>query len=210
MNEIPYALLVGFIAFLGLYLSNIFLDYGAPQYISRKCGHFFGGVSYLLSAFLFSSPWWPIAISFVFVVILGGARLLRPATFRGVGGSARQSAYAEVYFPLMGTIALGVGWAWLGNPWLAIVPILYMSWGDMVTGLIRSAVYHKEIKGNWGSLGMLLVCLIVACLFTPYWVAAVGAVVATLTERFTPLSRWWIDDNFTIIALSLLAMSLLI
>lgn len=209
LSELPYAILIAGAVIVGLYLSNVFFDYGVPNYISRKCGHGVGGLGYLLSVFLFSSPWWPLIISGGFVILLGGARFVKPKTFRGVGGSARQAAYAEVWFPALGTVSLAIGWAWLGNPWLAVVPILFMSWGNMVTGIIRSRVYGREVKGNWGSVGMIIVCLVVAYLFTPYWIGLCGAVVATLTERFTPLSRKWMDDNYTIIAASLVAMALL-
>lgn len=208
IEEAPFAVLIAFIALLGLYLSNIFLDFGSPQYLSRKAGHFFGGTAYLLSAFLFSSPWWPIALSGSFTALLGGARLLRPTTFRGVGGSARPHALAECWFPGAATVSLCVGWAWLDDPFLAVVPILFMAWGDCCTGIVRSRIYHREMKGNWGSMAMVSLCLVVAYLFSPYWVAAAGAVAATLAERFT-LGRKWIDDNYTIIGSSLALMAVL-
>lgn len=207
--EMPYAVLICGAALVGLYLANYFYDKGVEQYISRKVGHGVGGMGFLLCALLFSSPWWPIILGGGFTLLLGGARLLKPHTFRGVGGTGRQHALAEVYFPAAGTISLGVGWAWLGNPWLAVVPILFMAWGDLLTGLIRSRVYGKEVKGNFGSYGMILVCLVVAYFFKPYWIGATGAVVATLVERFTPLSRGWIDDNHTIVLGSLVVMAVL-
>jgi len=210
ISELPILLLITGLVLVGLYLSNILYDYGVPQYISRKVGHGVGGVAYLLCMLMFSTPWYPILLSGGFTLLLGGARLLRPLTFRGVGGSSRKHALAEIYFPLAGTLSLLIGWTWLGNPWLATVPILYMSFGDAVTGLIRARVYGKEVKGNWGSVGMLITCLLVGVLFTPYWIAAVGAVVATLAEKYSGLSRTWVDDNYTIQLSSLLVMTLLV
>jgi len=205
-SEVIYLIPVVFIALLGLWGANLVLDYGWPQYISRKVGHGFGGLAYLMCLFFFSNPLWPIVLSLGFVFLLGGARLFRPSTFRGVGGSARAHAFAEVWFPLGGAFSLVVGWALLNNPALAVVPILYMSWGDGITGLIRARVYRKEVKGNLGSLGMIVVCLLIAFLFTPYWIAAIGAVVATAAERWTPISRGLFDDNWTVIVSSLLVM----
>ena len=207
--EIPFALLISGAVITGLYLANYFYDEGIPQYISRKVGHGVGGMGFLLCVFLFSSAWWPIIIAVGFVLLLGGARLVKPQAFRGVGGTGRQHALAEVYFPIAGVISLSVGWAWLGNPWLAVVPILFMAWGDMLTGLVRSRVYGKEVKGNWGSMAMIVVCLVVAYFFKPYWIGVVGAVVATLAERFTPLSKGVWDDNWTIVLTSLVVMALL-
>lgn len=207
--EIPHAVFIAGAVLVGLYLANYFYDRGVEQYISRKVGHGVGGMGFLLCVFLFSSAWWPIILAATFVILLGGARLIKPQTFRGVGGTGRQHALAEVFFPIAGTISLGVGWGWLGNPWLAVVPILYMSFGDMLTGIIRSRVYGREVKGNLGSVGMIIVCLVVAYFFTPYWIGVTGALTATLAERFTPLSRGWLDDNWTIVLSSLLVMGVL-
>jgi hypothetical protein len=206
LAEIPYAILIAGAIVTGLYLANYFYDKGVEQYISRKVGHGVAGMGVLLFPLLFSSPWWPIILAASFTLLLGGARFIKPDAFRGVGGTGRQHALAEVYFPAAATISLVIGWGWLGNPMLAVVPVLFMAWGDMLTGLVRSRIYKREVKGNWGSLGMLLVCLVVAYLFHPYWISAAGAVVATLVERFTPMKKWWIDDNYTIVLSSLLVM----
>jgi len=83
-----------------------------------------------------------------------------------------------------------------------------MGAGDCVTGLIRSAVYKREVKGNWGSVGMLVTCALVAvCFIEPMWVGIVGAVVATLAEKFT-VTRRFVDDNLTIPLASGLVMTL--
>jgi len=209
ITEFPYVILISGAVLVGLYLANYFYDKGVEQYISRKVGHGVGGVGFLLCVFLFSSAWWPIILAGGFTLLLGGARLLKPKTFRGVGGTGRQHALAEVYFPVAGTLSIAIGWGWLGNPWLAVVPILFMAWGDMLTGIVRSRVYGHEVKGNLGSVAMIVVCLIVAYFFKPYWIGAIGAVVATLAERFTPLSKGIWDDNWTIVLSALVVMTIL-
>ncbi|GAJ21795.1 unnamed protein product [marine sediment metagenome] len=83
-----------------------------------------------------------------------------------------------------------------------------MGGGDAITGLIRSKVYGREVKGNWGSLGMLITCLILAYFIQPYWIGAIGAVTAVITERFTKTTKW-VDDNLTIPLASATMMSLL-
>ena len=196
------------IVMVGLYISNVLYDHNIPQYVSRKVGHVIGGVGYILSVMWFPTPLFPLILSIGFTMLLLGARFIRPSTFRGVGGSSRQNALAEIWFPLSGTVALLVGWVWLNNPMMALVPILYMAFGDAATGLIRATVYKKEVKGNWGSVGMLITCLAVGLMFTPYWIAAVGAVVATLAEKFSKAGKW-LDDNYSIIASSLTVMGIL-
>lgn len=204
-----YAALVSVVVLGGMYLSNLLYDLKVPNYLSRKVSHAAGGVGYLLCTLLFPSPDWPIALSAGFTVGLGVIRALHPHALRGVGGSARLHALAELYFPMAGTVALYVGWYWLGNRWLAIVPILFMAWGDAVTGVVRSQLYGREVKGNWGTVAMGIACLFIAGLFTPYWVGVTGALVATAAERFTPLSKGIWDDNWTIVLASLGVMGLL-
>ena len=209
MREVGCALITFWVVILGLVLANWAYDINIPQYVSRKIGHFFGGVAYLLATIFFSDPWIPLGISTAFTLGLFLSRVVEPDLIRGVGGSSRKHTFAEVWFPLAGTISLGVGWVWLDSKWLATVPILFMAWGDCVTGLIRARVYGREVKGNWGSLGMVMVCMSVALMFHPYWVGVVGATVATLAERFTPRSRGLLDDNYTIVISSLMIMAAL-
>ena len=207
-SEVPYALLIAGAVLLGLYLANLFYDYKIPQYISRKLGHLGGAVAFLLCPLLFSSFWWPLILTTGFTILLLYARGFRPHTFRGVGGAGRPDAIAEVHFPATGIVLIGVCWGIMHEPWLAIVPLLFMGAGDAVTGLIRNRVYGREIKGNWGSLGMLATCLILAYFIHPYFVGVAGAGAAVIAERFTKTSKY-VDDNLTIPLFSALVMSLL-
>ena len=209
LAEIPFVVLIAGAGMVGLYLANLFYDYNIPQYISRKLGHLGGCVGFLLCPLLFSSFWWPLVLTTGFTALLLYARWLKPRTFRGVGGSGRPEALAEIHFPATGIITIGICWGLLGEPWLAIVPLLFMGGGDAITGLIRSKVYGKEIKGNWGSVGMLAACLIFAYFIYPYWVGAAGAVTAVIAERFTKTTKY-VDDNLTIPLSSALVMGLLL
>jgi len=206
--EIPYVILIAGAALIGLYLANLFYDYEIPQYISRKLGHFGGCVGFLLCPLLFESFWWPFILTTGFTALLLYARMFRPTTFRGVGGSGRLEALAEIHFPATGIVLIGILWGIVNEPWLAIVPLAFMGGGDAVTGLIRSKVYGKEIKGNWGSLGMFATCLVLAYFVTPYWIGVAGAITAVITEKFTRTTRY-VDDNLTIPLSSALVMGVL-
>jgi len=53
----------------------------------------------------------------------------------------------------------------------------------MTTGVVRSQVVGKAEKHWSGSIAMLATCLIIAwCFISPFWVGAVTALVATITE----------------------------
>ena len=60
-------------------------------------------------------------------------------------------------------------------------------------------------------MAMLGVCLAAARLFQPYWVGALGVVVATASERFRLVAHrlWdenWVPDDPIIVAASLAVM----
>jgi dolichol kinase len=213
LNEIPYVLLITGAVMIGLYLANLIYDTGMiAHHVSRKFGHLGGCVGYMLIPFVFSSFWWPLILTSGFTALLLYARWKRPATFRGTGGSGRPQALAEIHFPAISIPIIAVGWGYLHQPWLAIVPLLFMAGGDSITGLIRNRLYKREMKGWWGSLGMFFACLLLAYFFKPYWISAVGAVIAVIAERYTPaIKRGWfmIDDNLTIPLFSFIAMALL-
>ena len=208
ISEMPFAILIAGAALLGLYLANYFYDSNIPQYISRKLGHLGGAVGFLLCPLLFTSFWWPFILTISFTALLGYARWFRPSTFRGVGGLGRPQALAEIHYPATGVVLIGVLWGLYNQPWLAIVPLTFMGAGDAITGLIRSKVYGREVKGNLGSAGMLVTCLVLAYFIHPYWIGAVGALVAVIAEKFTKTTRY-VDDNLSIPLASALVMGVL-
>jgi len=144
-----------------------------------------------------------------FTVLLLYARLFKPNAFRGVGGSGRPGALAEIHFPATGIVLIGVLWGLLGEPWLAIIPLTFMGAGDAITGLIRSKVYGREVKGVIGSIGMLVVCLTLGYFIEPYWIGAAGALTAVVAEKYTKTTKY-IDDNLTIPLSSAAVMGLLL
>jgi dolichol kinase len=207
LTNVAYAFLVTGVVLTGLWIANVLFDLKVPQYVSRKVGHAAGGVAFALSALLFSSAWWPIALAATFSIVLWMARRLRPDTFRGVGGSGRNpNVMAEVWFAFISVPVFAVGWLWLHLPLIAMSCLLFMAWGDCLTGLVRSQVYGRAIKGLWGSLAMLVVCLVIAWAFIrPLWIGVLGATIATVTEyAFGDVGQVkWADDNWAVPVISL-------
>jgi phytol kinase len=183
LTESPYAVLVGALAVAGLWTSNFAYDRGTPHYLSRKIGHAVGGMAFITGVLLFTSAWWPILLSAIFSAVFLAARFVRPHTFRGVGGSSRTGTLSEVWFAFVAVPVFAISWLWLERPFVALACLLFMAWGDCVTGVVRSRVYNGPSKGLWGSLTMLLVCIGIArVLIDPFWIGVVGAIVATATE----------------------------
>jgi phytol kinase len=201
ISEFPIAILITAVLLVGLWVANIVYDHGVPHYISRKIGHGAGGVAFLI-AFNLSSAAWPIILTVCFSILLIVARLIKPSTFRGVGGTGRsESSKAEIWFALAPLLVFAIAWLWLNLPSVAVTSLLFMAWGDGITGLVRSQVYHKPVKGLWGSLAMLCACLIISWIFIhPFWIGISASIVAVAVE-------WaagdcgvikWADDNWAI------------
>jgi phytol kinase len=204
---LPFAGIIAAVTLAGLWLSNVVYDRGVPHYVSRKIGHAAGGLGFLLIFLFFSTPLWPILLAALFGLVLLGARIARPVTFRGVGGTGRaDNAFAEVWFPLVAVPVFAAAWWGLNRPEIAVACLLYMAWGDGATGLVRALVYRRPVKGLWGSLAMLCVCLLVSwALVRPFWIGLVGSLAATFTEwSFGDVGAVkWADDNWAIPLVSL-------
>lgn len=200
---------IGLLALAGLVASNVMFDRGVDPSLSRRVPGAVGGVAFLV-AVLWLDPWAAAAVSGVLTLFVLVLRLGFRRGLRGVRGSFSTQAYAEVTFPLAGTVSLAVGWGLLGDRWLAFVPIAFMAFGDNVAGLARATIWQGARGRIWPSMAMLGVCLATAVLFEPFWVGAVGALVATAAERLRPTSpRAW-DDNLIVVALSLAVMGVLV
>ena len=98
-------------------------------------------------------------------------------------------------------VSITIIWILVGDPWLAIIPSLFMAFGDGVTGVVRNAVVKKRSKNPIGNVFMFIVSAplgwVVAGMGTPaipVW-GLISATVATIVERyeFGP-----IDDNILI------------
>ena len=198
------------LATAGLLASNFLFDKGLDASLSRRVPGVLGGFAYLI-AVLWLGPWTAIALSgalslFILVLRLGFRRGLR-----GVRGSLPPTqVWAEVTYPLAGTVSLAVGWVLLGDRWLAFVPIAFMAWGDTAAGLTRDFYLRrgKDVK-TVPSTAMLATCLAIGVLFHPYWIGALGAIFAAAAERFNPMVLSVRDDNWTVVAASLAVMGIM-
>ena len=199
--EVSLVVLVCGVVLVGIWISNITYDLGVPNYISRKIGHGAGGLAFLASYFL-SSAGWPIIVAAGFSILLLIAHLVKPDILRGVGGSGRSSSsMAEVWFPMVAVPVFAVSWLWFDKPAVAVACLLFMAWGDAVTGLVRSQVYHKPVKGLWGSFAMFCICLVISWVFIqPFWIGIVGSIIAVIVEwAFGDVGLIkWADDNWAI------------
>ena len=215
MNQAHAATAIGLLACSGLVASNLLYDLGAPDRLPRRAAHVLGGVAYLM-AVLWLDALTAITLSGALALCIVALRLGFRRGLRGLSRSDSTQDWAEVVFPVAGTVSLAVGWGLLGDRWLAFLPIAFMAWGDSVAGLVRGAgIWRGKEIGKWPpSIAMLGVCLAVAVLFQPFWIGALGAVAATIAERFRLIAHrlWddnWVPDDPVIVGASLAVMGVL-
>ena len=192
-------------AITGLVVSNSLYDRGVPNTISRCAAPVLGGTAYLF-AVLWLDAWTATVLSGAMAMLILALRLGFRRGLRGVRGSLPTQAWSEVTYALAGTGALAVGWGLLGDRWLAFLPIAFMARGDSIAGLARATMCHRREASAWPSIAMLGTCLAAAALFQPYWIGAIGAIVAAAAERRRPMVHALWDDNLHVVAMSLAVM----
>lgn len=167
-------------------------------YYDRKIVHMLaGGVGSLAVPLVFTDLWYPL-VAGVFLSLftyLAHAAGLRLFWFQ------IEENRNDVKFALSWLGSVSLLWWLLGNPWLAILPALFMAFGDGVTGIARNLVIRQRSKSPIGSVFMLLVCAPMGWVVggladpaIPEWGLAAAA-VATFVERY---EFGAIDDNVLI------------
>lgn len=216
MSQLLWALLLSLYILGVLFLTR--LPYGwmvgrgmepiRALYYNRKIVHMAaGGIGSLAVPLVFTSPWLPLVAGL----------LLTALTF-----ATHQSGWRfywfqtpenrnDVKFALMWALSVSALWWLLHDPWLAILPALYMAFGDGVTGIARNALIRQRSKSPIGNVFMLIVCVPIGYAIglhaqpaIPLW-GVLSAVIATIVERyeFGP-----IDDNVLITLASSLTLLL--
>tara|TARA_Y100001935_G_C17266316_1_gene489368 strand:- start:254 stop:931 length:678 start_codon:yes stop_codon:yes gene_type:complete len=177
-------------------------------YYNRKIVHVFaGGVGSLCVPYLFTDFWYPmvcgiILTAFTYVAHISGRRMYWFQT---------EQNQNDVKFSLMWWVSITIIWALVGDPWLAIIPSLFMAFGDGITGVVRNLVVKKRSKSPIGNVFMFIVSAPLGWHVgglgdpsLPGW-GLIAAAVATFVERyeFGP-----IDDNILITVFSTLVLML--
>lgn len=156
------------------------------KYMARKTIHLLSaGVSLILSPFLFSDLSFPVLLAGLMVLftMVGHARSF-------LGWFQERKNYADVYFTIMCTLLLALFWNY--NIWIGVLSLLFMAWGDGVTGLVRYVVYKRRTKGVWGNIAMFILCAGLGYFLLGY-VGLIGGAFSSIIEKFER-----VDDNLTV------------
>ena len=209
MDQVLAGLLTVLLAVGGLALAKRMRTKGVQLQWSRRLPGITGGGAFL-TAVLWLEVWSAVAIAASLTVMIAFLRIGLGHQLEGVTSEGRSQVWAEITFPAAGTLSLVVGWAIMGDRWLAFTPIAFMAWGDGASGLLREILLWRRMpSARWPSAAMLVACLASAAFFQPYWIAAAAAATAAGTEYYSPRVPWLRDDNLSVVVASLAVMAVL-
>jgi len=198
---IPIFLWVLFVTqYLSKLIYNLAVKKGYPEdsatYFGRKFIHIFAsGLIALSLPFLFREPFLP----FLSALILAVYTYLPHRKKQLYQWFQIKENFNEVNFCLMWGLVILIGWFFDKSFWLGVIPALFLSFGDGVTGIVRNIRYQKRTKAWEGSLAMLIVCILIG--FKMGWAGIIAAIFATIFEKLE-----FIDDNISIPIVSFLIL----
>jgi phytol kinase len=177
--------------FYGYLIGRGFQHYVAVYY-NRKIIHILtGGVVAVLVPFIFETPIFPFAMAMLLAVFLYVPHRRGKLMY---WFQTEENAY-EVSFCIMWGAVIALGWFISGgeNFWFGVLPVIFMSVGDAITGIVRNILYKRRTKSWWGNLAMASFSIPAGTVLGGAGIIA-GA-VASFIEHFESNP---IDDNVTV------------
>ena len=200
---IPLFIWVVFVVkYFSRWIYNLAIKKGYPPdsatYFGRKIVHIFGAGFITLSIpFLFREPFLP----FLSALILAIYTWLPHKKDKLYPWFQIKNDFKVVNFSIMWGLSILIGWFFDKTFWLGVIPALFMSFGDGVSGIVRNLKYKKRIKAWEGSLAMFIVCALIGSKMG--LVGILAGFFATLVEK-TEI----IDDNISVPIISFLILFL--
>ncbi|MEM3139829.1 MAG: dolichol kinase [Nitrososphaerota archaeon] len=160
-------------------------------YYNRKIIHILaGGLVAIIIPYTFTTPLLPLAMA----LLLGLFTYILHRTGRLMYWFQVENNMYEVSFSIMWGVVIALGWFISnGNFWLGVLPVLFMSIGDAVTGLVKNTLFKKRTKSWWGNLAMATVSIPMGAVMGV--AGMIAGAVASFIEHF---EYHPIDDNITV------------
>ena len=183
------------VTFLTKKVYNLLIKQGMKPnvvvYYNRKIVHVLaGGLCALIVPIVYRSFVLPLLMSIILAILLFSLHKNNRLMY---WFQTRDNTY-EVSFCIMWGITISLGWILTGGDFrIGVLPILFMSIGDAVTGVVRNMIYGRRTKSWWGNLAMALFSIPIGAIMGLAGMFA-GA-VASFIEHFEIKP---IDDNVLI------------
>ncbi len=203
------ALLFSWVIFVAVVLTRKFygwmrkrgVEHFVAVYYNRKIIHTLaGGVCAVIVPFVFKTAILPFIMAMLLAIFIYIPHRIGKIMY---WFQTQENMY-EVSFCIMWGVIISLGW-WLseGNFWFGILPVLFMSVGDAVTGVVRNYIYKKRTKSWWGNLAMAAFSITVGTTLGQAGMIAGG--VASFIEHYEYKP---IDDNITVPLVSFVILML--
>lgn len=168
----------------------------SSMYFSRKVIHFLaGGLTAMLLPFIAHEPILPAATAFGLALMTYLPHKLN----RRMYWFQDPENFYDVNFTLSWGLIVFFTWYIDRSFWLGVIPVLFMAYGNGITGIIRNLKYNKRTKAWEGTAGMLVLCVIIGAKMG--FAGIFAGIVCSFVERIEN-----IDDNFTVPASGLLIL----
>ncbi|MCS7124797.1 MAG: dolichol kinase [Candidatus Bathyarchaeota archaeon] len=168
------------------------MQHNVAVYYNRKIIHILtGGFVAFLVPYIFETPIFPFVMASFLAVFLFIPHKKGKLMY---WFQVKENAY-EVSFCVMWGFIITLGWVVSGgNFWIGVLPVIFMSVGDAITGIVRNILYKKRTKSWWGNLAMAAFSVPVGAVALGLAGAIAGA-AASVVEHFESNP---IDDNITV------------
>lgn len=194
------------VTFLTKKLYEIMIRHGLKDnvaiYYNRKIIHVLaGGLVAVIIPYTFTTPLLPL----IMAMLLGIFTYVPHRTGKLMYWFQVESNMYEVSFCIMWGLIITLGWLISnGNYWLGILPVLFMSIGDAVTGLVRNTLFKKRTKSWWGNLAMAAVSIPIGAVM-----GIAGMLAGALASIIEHFEYHPIDDNITVPLTSFVVLTLI-
>jgi hypothetical protein len=167
-------------------------------YYNRKLVHILAGGIIALFVPLFLTPLFPFFSGIILAIFTYYSHRKNHMLY----WFQNNKDFNDVSFCLMWGFTVFILWTITGSPWISIIPITFMAFGDGITGIVRNAMFKKRTKHPLGNLYMFGICAPIGFIFAQLssisgmiiW-AIISAAVASIVERY---EFGAIDDNILI------------
>jgi dolichol kinase len=167
------------------------LEHNVAVYYNRKVIHVLaGGLCALIVPAAFNSFILPLAVSILLAFSLS---LFHKKNKLMYWFQTEDNMY-EISFCIMWGLIISLGWILSGGDFrIGILPVIFMSIGDAITGIVRNILYKRRTKSWWGNLAMALFSMIAGAIVG--FAGVLAGAAASLIEHFEFKP---IDDNVLI------------
>ena len=178
-----------------VYVSKVFYEkvnarvnnHWVAVYYTRKLIHILaGGFAAIMVYLFFKEPFIPLVLGMLLALLT----YLPHRTGKLMYWFQDPNNIAEVYFCI--AWGLCIASTWYLDKRIGVVPVLFMAFGDGVTGIIRNYLFKRRVKHWSGNLGMFIMCTAIGLPI----IGTIGIVVAAVSS-IIEMSEI-IDDNISV------------